>query len=308
MESAWLDRVLTEQADATYTLVFGHHPVFPINGFSGAYQRELAPDEGEAFWRVLVRHGVCAYWCSHILAFDVQVREGVLQIVTAGAGTAHRMPEESEYLHAMQATLDAEGLRYQVLDTEGAVREWLAWPLTLPAAGGWPVLPAGEQQAGGLLAAAAGASLVAWEFTGFAAESGVGEMQTLLAGWNPGPGLASPWIGLLGPEQRLGVLISPAPGRSPHLWLGPLLEPGRPFGIQVAFHGGMGPGGLLWRWDDAAPWSSLAAAAAWGAERLVWPVRWAIGHDRRGPMDRPFRGAALRVRRYETVLPQFLAG
>ncbi len=119
VETVWLDQTLADHADARHKLVFGHHPVFPVNGFSGPYQREIGPEDGEAFWRILVRHGVLAYVCSHILAFDVQVHDGVLQILTAGAGTAHRMPEEIEYLHCVQAALDGRGLRYQVLDTEG---------------------------------------------------------------------------------------------------------------------------------------------------------------------------------------------
>ena len=133
VETDWLDRTLATHADARHKLVVGHHPVFPVNGFSGAYQRELGPDEGRAFWRVLVRHNVLAYVCSHMLAFDVQVHEGVLQILTAGAGTAHLMPKETEYLHCVQAALDTTGLRYQVLDTAGQVREWLSWPLITTA-------------------------------------------------------------------------------------------------------------------------------------------------------------------------------
>ena len=73
-----------------------------------------------------------AYLCSHILAFDVQAHRGVLQVCTAGAGTAHRMPEDIEYLHCVQAAIDAEGLRYQVIDVEGRVREELSWPVILP--------------------------------------------------------------------------------------------------------------------------------------------------------------------------------
>lgn len=279
-------------------VVVGHHPVWAVNGFSGAYQREIAPDDGQPFWATLVRHGVVAYLCSHILAFDVQAHGGVLQIVTAGAGTAHRMPEESEYLHCVQAALDADGLRYQVLDSAGEVREWLSWPLALPPSVGWAPLPIGDagaprfDEAGGDPLAA---RLVAWHFAGTCPPPGDGSPQTLLAGWDPGPGLACPWIGLFGPENRLGVQISPAPGRSPHLWHGPPLPPGAPFELQVAVHTGMGPGGILWRAGDAAPWSSLAAASPWGAERLRWPARWSCGHDRRGPGDRPFRGGGLRV-------------
>ncbi len=68
-------------------------------------------------------------------------------------------------------------------------------------------------------------------------------------GWN------KKWLGLQGREHRMGVLLSPAPGRSPHLWLGPVLPPDKPFEIQIAAHTGMGPGGLLWRWDDE--WGSV---------------------------------------------------
>lgn len=304
VETVWLDRTLSEHADARHRFVFGHHPAWPVNGFSGAYQRELAPENAERFWRVLVRHGVSAYWCSHILAFDVQVRDGVLQITTAGAGTAHRMPEGSEYLHCMQAALDAEGLRYQVLDTEGRVREWLSWPLALPPAGDWAALAPGVQDApvSGATLTDVGARLVAWEFAGVAANSGMGEAQTLLAAWGDDRGLASPWVGLFGPEQRVGVLISPAAGRSPSMWLGPALLPGQPFSFQVAIHGGMGPGGLLWRWGDDSPWSSLGAASSWGAERLTWPSRWATGHELHGAEDRPFRGQRLAVKWVGTTI------
>jgi hypothetical protein len=297
VETAWLDEVLTAQADARHKLVMGHHPVFPANGFAGAYQRQLAPDDGRVFWDLLVRHGVLAYLCSHMLAFDVQVHAGVLQILTAGAGTAHLMPPETEYFHCIQAALDVAKLRYQVLDVDGVIREWLAWPLAPFAVTDWHPLAPGEAPAPLLPTPAATQEslLLAWRFRGVAARGGPGEAQTLLAGWNPGPGLSSLWIGLLGPEGRLGVLLSPAAGRSPHLWHGPTLAAGERFDLQLAIHTGMGPGGLLWRHGDGPPWSSLLAASPWGAERLTWPNRWSIGHERGGDGDRPFRGTDLRA-------------
>ena len=144
VETDWLNAVLQENTDAQVKLVFGHHPVHPVNGFSGAYQRDVAPENGRVFWELLVEHGVLAYICSHILAFDVQVHQGVLQILTAGAGTAHRMPEETEYLHALQLALDSEGLRYQVVDTAGEIREWLSWPLNIPPSSAWPEFSPGQ--------------------------------------------------------------------------------------------------------------------------------------------------------------------
>jgi len=301
VETAWLDQTLADHAAARYKLVLGHHPVHPVNGFSGPYQREIAPQDGRAFWQVLVRHRVLAYLCSHILAFDVQVHEGVLQILTAGAGTAHRMPEEIEYLHCVQAALDADGLRYQVLDTSGQIQEWLAWPLALPPSTTWMPLAGGDHVApafGDRGEDAPQARLVVWRLDGICPPARSGGAQTLLCGWNPGPALAPLWIGLQGSEHRLCILLSPAPGRSPHLWLGPVLPPGKPFEVQIAIHTGMGPGGLLWRWDDAAPWSSLRAASPWGAEQLIWPARWSVGHDPRGSTSRSFRGRDLRVAWY----------
>jgi hypothetical protein len=302
IETAWLDRTLTQHADARYKLVMGHHPVYPANGFSGSFQRELGPQDGKALWEALVRHQVLAYVCSHMLAFDVQVHDGVLQILTAGAGTAPLMPEDSEYLHCVQMALDPRGLRYQVLDTSGRAREWLDWPLRLPPADAWARLSSGECAALVHGDDAPGTRLLALRFSGRASAQAGSEPQTLLSAWNPGPALAPLWIGLAGPEQRLTVWMSRGPGRSPHHWLGPTFDHGKPFAVQLAIHTGMGPGGLLWRWDDDAPWSSMRAASPWGAEALAWPARWSIGHGPCGREDRPFQGEDLHARAHIAVM------
>jgi hypothetical protein len=289
VETDWLDATLSRHADARYKLVFGHHPVFPINGFSGAYQRELEPENGRRFWEVLVRHGVLAYFCSHMLAFDARVEQGVLQIMTAGAGTKHRMPEESEYLHAVQVALDSEGLRYQVLDDTGAKREWLDWPPKLAPSATWRPLAARESAA---VLPDDDDPVIAWRFTGRTPPTG-GAGQTLLSGWNRDAALPPLWIGLIGQEMRLGVLLAPVSGRSPHLWYGPALGPGVSFDLQIALHHRLGPGGLLWRSGDDAPWSSLQGASAWGIERLPPLTTWSLGLSKDDPADRPFRGDAL---------------
>jgi hypothetical protein len=291
VDTAWLRQVLHRHADARYKLVAGHHPVHPINGFSGAYQREIGPEDAAELWDALVEGGVFAYLCSHILAFDVQVHRGVLQICTAGAGTAHRMPEGVEYLHCVQAALDAEGLRYQVLDWEGRVRERLTWPLLLPPADGWPMLPAGESAAP--IVRGPGTELIlALRFAGRAAPAGTSVEQTWLSAFQPGA-LPPFWIGLRGPQQKLAVIIGPEPRRSPHYWFGPALPPSAPFDIRLLVHTGMGPGGILCCSGDDERWSSLAAVSSRGAERLAWPARWSVGHAPGGAADRPFRGSAL---------------
>ena len=265
--------------------------MFPINGFSGPYQREIGPEHAGEFWNVLVEGGVLAYLCSHILAFDVQVHRGVLQVCTAGAGTAHRMPEGIEYLHCVQGAIDAEGMRYQVLDTEGRVRERLSWPLPLDDAARWRALPAGIGEAP-LAGGPCDDLILGLRFTGHAAPAGDGSAQTLLSAFRSD--LQMPlWIGLRGIDQRLTVIVGPEARRSPHYWYGPAIAADSPFDLQLVVHTGMGPGGFLYRGAGEVRWSSLDVASAWGAERLDWPERWSIGHAARGPADQPFRGSTL---------------
>jgi hypothetical protein len=290
VETDWLRATLRDHPDARHKLVVGHHPVHPINGFSGAYQREIGPEHAGPFWDILVAHNVTAYLCSHILAFDVQVHRGVLQICSAGAGTAHRMPEGIEYLHAVQAALDAGGLRYQVLDIDGNIRERLSWPPAPPPADLRQSLPPGESAT----PAIAGDTPIAFHASGTTAPKGTGTAQTILSAFQPG--IQAPlWVGLRGADQRLTVIIGPEPRRSPHYWIGPPLPAGAPFSLQLLFHPGMGPGGIMCRIPPDQRWSSLAAASPWGAERLTWPSRWSIGHGQHGPADCPFLGRDLAV-------------
>lgn len=293
VETDWLETTLRAHGEAQHKIVVGHHPVHPVNGFSGPYQREIGPEHAERFWRVLMTAGVQVYMCSHILAFDVQVHGGVLQLCTAGAGTAHRMPEGIEYLHCLQAALDAEGLRWQVLDTAGRVRERLSWPPTLPPVQAWQALTQGLQGAP-WVCEPSDDRLVALRFQGTAPAPGTTAIQTLFCTARQG-GMPILWVGLRGRDQVLTVILGPQTGRSPHLWwgMGPVL--GNVFDIQLLIHTGMGPGGIMVRMAEHEPWSSLKAASPWGAERLAWPERWSVGQGMDGDGDTPFLSEDLAV-------------
>lgn len=291
VETDWLEETLRQHGDARHKLVLGHHPVWPANGFSGEYQRELEHENGRHFWDVLRRHGVLAYFCSHMLSFDVQVHDGVLQVLTAGAGTAHLMPPEWEYLHAVSVDLDKSGLRYEVLDTTGAVRERLAWPPPEPAPDAWQEIAAGETNE----APHFGEGALWLDVSGVTAPSPTGS-QTILSAWNDDAWLPPLWIGLIGPEQRLSVLLAPQVGRSPHLWSGPAVPAGALVHLQLLLHPGMGPGGLLWRESTSSPWTSLTCASAWGLDRLPATAHLSVGCGKGGAKDRAWQGTALRVR------------
>ncbi len=275
----WLERTLHEQADARHKLVFGHHPVWPVNGYSGEYQRQIERETGRRFWAVLRRQGVIAYFCSHILAFDVQAHAGVLQICTAGAGADQRMPPGAEYLHFVQAALDEAGFRYQAIDEQGAMREWLCWPWRLPPSESWARFErtSAAELPRDCLQMPERALLIVWEMRLRLPEDAGKTPSMLLSAAAENGALPGVWLGLAGVDRRLTVLLSPQANRSPHRWLGPALPRGRTVRLQFALHSGMGPGGLLWRWNDDAPWSSMLGASAWGPERLAWRGDWRIG-------------------------------
>lgn len=293
VETEWLAATLSDHADARFKLVLGHHPVFPANGNAGPFQRTIEPSNGEEFWDVLVKHGVLAYLCSHMLAFDVQVHRGVLQIVTAGAGTSPLMPPEREYHHAVQVAIDDVGLRYQVLDKTGMARERLTWPLEVGESAKWPALDRLDHH--GDSGNESPSPLQCWKISCRLAKTEIRTAQTLLAGWHAELDFAPIWIGIVGREPFLAVHLTAERGRSPHLWVGPSIPPGGEWECQVCLHLDMGAGGVLWRLDDAEPWTSMAAASAWGPGQVPWPLRWSMGHGPAGNDDRPFPGDDLTI-------------
>lgn len=300
IDTAWLDEVLKKNADARFKLVVGHYPVFPVNGYTQYPLWCFRPKERQPFWNVLVKHGVTAYLASHILAFDVQVHAGIPQILSGGAGTMGSgplamMPLRSEYLHAVQMALDSKGLRCQVRDVAGKVRESLSWPFALPATDKWHTL---EPASGGATLAAQKitGAIGAWRFQGQTNKAMPGAApQTLICGWDNMEGVATVWIGFDDYPRRLVVRLVPQSGYGRQTWTGPAIKDKSTFDFQVALHSGMGPGGVLFRQEESAAWESLASTSSKGAEDLTWPRNWVLGHGQSGPSEWPFVGKDLRV-------------
>jgi len=308
VENRWLDQVLSDHRDAAYKFVAGHHPIHAVNGYARYPTWRVVPDQGEIFWRVLVKHQVVAYLCSHVIAFDVQVHDGVLQITTGGAGTIFGpggfMPGHTEYLHFVQMAIDRQGLRYQVIDTDGTSREWLDWPPPIPRSDLWKKIkreeapkvfrPAWDGKTRG-----AEVRFCMWRFSGILQDASLaGVAQTLLCGWDDSETVPTIWIGFEGCPPRLTVRLLPESGGGGQAWLGPIFERGVAFDFQLVLHGGMGPGGVLYRKADGLAWSSLQSSSARGTERMPWPpwpLSLAIGCGPSGSSDQPFLGDHLEL-------------
>jgi hypothetical protein len=191
-----------------------------------------------------------------------------------GCGDGPQDAGRIEYLHCVQAALDEQGVRYQVLDTDGVVRERIEWPLPSPDPARWRELPLGEAEALFYGHVRSGRTIVL-RLAGQSATTDTASAQTVFTAFAPGS-IAPFWLGLRGPKQTLTVIVGRDPGRSPSYWFGPDLPAGDGFDIHVAIYPDMDPGGLLYRRHDTPRWSSFNSATARGLEQLSWPQHWVI--------------------------------
>ncbi len=249
VDHGWVDRVLTEHSDARFKFVLGHSPVHPVNGYN-APKWGMLPEFGEPFWEVLVEHDVTAYLCSHVIAFDIQVHDGVPQITTGGAGTSSGpggcMPAPAEYHHCVQLAVDELGLRGQVLDTVGTAREQFQWPL--PRDG-----------------------VIEWSFK---SEPLVASpSRSLLRGHSANEAFPRIHVSLDGYQPRLNVALYDPADVYPNSWHGPEVDISRPFELSIAIDPAMGPGGVLARMGNG-PYSSLETDVPHGYRANGWPETW----------------------------------
>ena len=293
----WLDRVLSENEDAQFKFVVGHYPVFPVNGYTAWPLWCFPPNQRRRFWDLLVKHNVNAYLTSHIIAFDVQAHDGVLQILSGGAGTiagpGGLMPGCCEYHHAVQMAVDEQGLRYQVHDQTGQLREHLNWPFNLSPVEHWE--PIDERRISDQLDTSnLEHNITAFRIRGLRRNQGnyIGD-ETLVCGIARNEGAEPIWIGF--DQDQLQVRIVTLSGSGWQYWHGPQLSNGSSFDFQIALHPAMGPGGILFRTGENTAWSSLPSTSSRGLELARWPQYWSIAYGQNGPSDRPFKGEALKV-------------
>lgn len=281
IDVSWLEEALTAGDDASVKLVFGHHPILPVNGYADYPNWRVSPELGDRAWSLMLAHGVRAYICSHIIAFDFRARGGLVQLCTGGAGTEYgpggAMPGETEYRHFVACDVSEAEISYRVFDETGQCREQLTWPPSLkPPLETLMLLPGRPAICRALpqhstARPSDGAFFVNWTLRGDL--SGNSSGGTLLAGRKDAHSAPMFSIDTGGTSGRLTVRLESPSGKKPHLWTGPELKPNAAISYDVAAHGGAGPGGVLLR-VPGGQWSSLESSSACGIAEVGWPLLW----------------------------------
>ncbi len=126
---AWLERDLAANTKP-FVFVFGHEPAFPRYRHVGD-SLDRHPENRDAFWRLLARHGVQAYFCGHVHSYFKEQRDGVWQICDGHAGRVKG--GDRIYLDVQVGPAEAE-----VRTWIGSRDNWTDWKLLdtirLPAA------------------------------------------------------------------------------------------------------------------------------------------------------------------------------
>ncbi|MCB0685169.1 MAG: metallophosphoesterase [Saprospiraceae bacterium] len=80
----WVEKILTENPDATYRIIMGHTPVLgPVRKWSSS---GLMIEEGPSsdFWQLMKEYQVDAYLCGEVHAITCTARDWIMQIAHGG--------------------------------------------------------------------------------------------------------------------------------------------------------------------------------------------------------------------------------
>lgn len=249
-----LERRLSALDPSLPIVVIGHHPIWPVNGFGNDLSPWNIPaDEGKRAWDIMRAKGVTLYACSHIIAFDVQLHDGLVQLCTGGAGTeygpAGAMPGLVEGLHAV--LVDGLGTgRLEIDRIPAADTHAEKWLLVRTATGWTPVIGptvGNPTEAQGIVMTIRSSGGELGNFKGFAKYEG--------------PPVLDIEVG----ESQLRVELVPCPGEDPRMWRGRIPQSWSE--IRLVAQTWTGPGGLLIS-VDGSEFNSLEALCSRGLEQV----------------------------------------
>ncbi len=101
----WLKQDLAAHADAKFTFVALHRPLFPVDGHVGS-SLDQYPRERDALHALFVQHGVDAVFAGHEHLYNYQKKDGILYFITGGAGAPlYTTPDRGGFYHYLLVTV-----------------------------------------------------------------------------------------------------------------------------------------------------------------------------------------------------------
>ncbi len=291
IETDWIAEVLARHRDVPHKLVFGHYPVLPVNGYTQYPLWRIPPEEGDALWRLLVDHDVAVYVCSHAIAYDVRVREGVLQVCSAGVGTRYGptgdfMRGTCEFFHFLLCSLGERNLHCDVIDEREHRRRQLRWPLQgLGRAELGDRSP--ENRVTNDLCLPERPAWLRFDIEMTKSDTAVttADRETLLCGYDVDEGPPTIWVGREAEQSVVEIVLWP--GGPVGRWVLRSCSGHARFALEILPE--LGPGGVIVRLDGGPP-STLLTSVAEDLDRVHWPRHWCLGHGPSGVTDEPYGG------------------
>lgn len=106
----WLEQDL-QQNDKTYTFMFMHVP--PFDPRPDSYHAMNSQPNARYLMDLAAKYKVDRVFCSHIHEYRREERDGIIYIITGGAGAKLRSPEA--YYHYVLITVGEEGITEEVI-------------------------------------------------------------------------------------------------------------------------------------------------------------------------------------------------
>jgi len=110
----WLKQDLAAHADAKFTFVALHRPLFPVDGHVGS-SLDMYPAERDALHALFVQQGVDAVFSGHEHLYNHQEKDGIHYFINGGAGgPLYASPERGGFHHYLLVSIDATGFTIDV--------------------------------------------------------------------------------------------------------------------------------------------------------------------------------------------------
>lgn len=110
----WLKQDLAAKADAKFTFVALHRPLFPVALHVGS-SLDQYPKERDALHTLFVQQGVDAVFAGHEHLYNYQKRDGVLYFITGGAGAPlYATPDRGGFHHYLLVTVSEDTFTVEV--------------------------------------------------------------------------------------------------------------------------------------------------------------------------------------------------